>query len=295
MNKKQTLLVDIGGTNTRFAHLDEQTDKVTLIETCPTSKDIFWRSLDYYRQTHRDISVAVAGPVIDGRAEITFNDFSVSLAQLREIYQTAFLMNDYEAAAYGLPQLDTEDLLCISGNPNQSLTQLLVGIGTGFGVACRKEKNVLATEAGFSTIYPESQKAEQYLQWRSENGLSNNLHGILAGGSIADVLSYVNGKDVEWSPAMATEFFLGKNEDALDLWTELLGQGIRNMALTFLPYGGLFISGGVIYRYRQNIEWDIVHRIFKSHPDMNKVLERIPLTVLKKECVLEGCLEAISK
>jgi glucokinase len=80
----------------------------------------------------------------------------------------------------------------------------------------------------------------------------------------------------------------------IDFLIEIVGCFLQKLALTTLPMGGIYISGGVsnyistYFETKQEIFW--TH--FLNNPMREAVLEKIPVYILRENPTLDG-LEAM--
>src|SRR5262249_11665527 len=103
----------------------------------------------------------VAGPIANGRVETTNLPWTIDAKVLAEKLKLkqAFLINDLEATAWGIPALDAKDLISLNqvkGNPTG--TQAVIAAGTGLGEAGMywdgKDHHVFACEGGHCDFGP---------------------------------------------------------------------------------------------------------------------------------------------
>ncbi len=294
MNSNNYLLIDVGGTHTRVGAREDFNSDISLLHDFPTNKISLLEKLSEYSKIYDGVSIAVAGPVMNNKAKITFNNFSISIDEISPYFSKAILLNDYEAGAYGLESLTKKDYKVLIDVSNNSNRKMLFGIGTGLGISLNYDSVVFSTEGGFSTLYPSDSVALEYLDWRKEKKLTLDLHGILAGNSIADLMTFYDKKYYTWSCDLANDFFCNKHPSR-QIWEELFGQSLQEKALAFIPTGGIFLSGGVVSRYIDSIDWKNVITSFKSNSYMANLLDTFPVNVLFREHMLEGCDVAIRK
>eukprot|EP01030_Chromulinospumella_sphaerica_P020243 gene20243-20151_t len=137
------LVGDVGGTNCRFAVVDTAQEDADILEPkafkvadYPTLE----AAIDHYLQGERpeQAVIAVAGPVIDGKADLTNANWEMSNAGLvAHGFKAARLINDYEALALAVKRLKDRDLADIgevaATHPNGTVA--IIGAGTGLGVS----------------------------------------------------------------------------------------------------------------------------------------------------------------
>jgi len=265
----RSIVADIGGTNTRVA-LAERGELVP-------------RSARHYRNAEHDglvpvlgryieetgcgtpaaAALAMAGPVHDGRGTLTNLDWTLDTSVLAEATgaQKVALLNDLQAQGHALGHLPQDALTVVLPGPppNLSATQLVVGIGTGFNAA-----PVYATPSG--RFVPPSESGHVALPARNaqELDLSQHLaerHGFasvedaLSGGGLCrihDFLSLRDGGETGFGSAEILRRV--KEEDgararqareAVGIFVRLTAGVCGDLALTLLPFGGLFLVGGM--------------------------------------------------
>lgn len=139
------LAVDIGGTKTSFGLFTIAGANVNLLqeETYPSKNySSFNDVLDKYLQEHVSfipdvLSIGVAGPVVDGKVQLTNLSWSIDadLLQQEKGIAKVFLLNDLEATAYGLAGIEKDDLAIIHSGEQKKGNVAILAPGTGLGEA----------------------------------------------------------------------------------------------------------------------------------------------------------------
>ncbi len=265
-NSRHLLVADVGGTNTRVALARGgalQTDTITRYKNAsyPGLETVLRTFMEEQGLSNIDgASVAVAGPVRDGRGVMTNLDWSIDREALQRATgaeQTAVL-NDLQAQGHALGLIDEDNLQTVAPGPAPvpHSGRLVVGVGTGFNAA-----PVHDTLQG--RFVPPSEAGHANLPIRTEADLRlchfvETAHGFPA---IEDVLS---GRGLErvyrWHateagvPAerSAAEIMAacstGEDEIAAECvhtFIRILGTVCGNLALVHLPFGGVYLVGGV--------------------------------------------------
>ena len=137
------LIGDIGGTNARFALLNEKRQPHQA-KTYPAAQyeslaDAALQYLSDVSVKHlHSCSIAVATRVLDDTVEFTNNErwsFSISALAKQLRVEKVHVINDFTAQALAVPHIPTEHLQKIGGGDVHSNEPIgLVGPGTGFGV-----------------------------------------------------------------------------------------------------------------------------------------------------------------
>ncbi|MBT8410097.1 MAG: glucokinase, partial [Alphaproteobacteria bacterium] len=140
-----SMVADIGGTNTRVA-LAEGED--LLPDTIRRYRNSDYPGLETVLRAYieaeggvdcKGASVAIAGPVRDGRGTLTNLDWTIdedTVARATRA-ETVAVLNDLQAQGHALGRIAEENLVTIlDGQPAApDAAKLVIGVGTGFNVA----------------------------------------------------------------------------------------------------------------------------------------------------------------
>ena len=151
MAEASHLIGDIGGTNARFALADaeagfreEATLKCADFESSATAIQHYLDSIDAPEPDV--ICLAAAGPIVDGTVTFTNNHWVIEEKELQATFgiDKVKLINDFEAIAWSIPLLASEDCTVIGLPEPEPLdgaefSVAITGPGTGLGtVGLRK-------------------------------------------------------------------------------------------------------------------------------------------------------------
>jgi glucokinase len=135
----------------------------------------------------------------------------------------------------------------------------VLGAGTGFNAAaCYPPRfgdvpHVAAAECGHATLAFEG-KAEFSLQCKLSSGRGRaSVERALSGNGLREIYEWVcerNGRNVDGKTsaeiaALAVSSTDSDCVEAADMFLRLLGRVTGDLSLTFLPTGGIYVSGGV--------------------------------------------------
>ena len=271
------LVADIGGTNTRVALADG--DKVRN-DTIRRFSNVEFPNLEavltrYLEEAGRPVvggaCVAAAGPVRDGVATMTNLDWTITGAGLTAATgaaQTAIL-NDLQAQGHALGRIAPEHLRPVIPGPRKSgAAMLVVGLGTGMNAAPVHEtpwgRVVAASECGHISMPVRTDEDHRLARFVAEVG--PHAHGfagvedVLAGRGLERVHAFVaheagaptdrRGAEIMAAAAAGDALAL----KAAQLYIHLLGQELGNLALIHLPFGGIYLIGGVARALQPHFE-----------------------------------------
>ena len=299
------LATDIGGTNARLAIVQDL--EIEIIKIYPTKK--FKSALELFSKFQEDIgdrlpsrwAVAAAGVTTSEMIRGTNIGWDIVKEELKDFFQleTCILLNDFEAAAYGLATLNEKKLVRIGGNlSNDKGTRALLGAGTGLGEAiciyCGDEGwKVIRSEGGHCSFAPTDETEIGLLQFLKQKYGHVSYERILSGTGLIELYEFFAQKTYDThqnhyrrpikSPAQITE--LAKKNDELcqrviGLFCRILGEEAGNLALKSLPDGGIFIGGGIPPRIISWLKKGQLRKGFEEKGRMTNLLQELPIFVV---------------
>ncbi len=244
------LVADIGGTNTRFALTTGEAIDSSSVQRFENTRigDLNAAIEDYLRACNspapQEACIAVAGPVAQNRAELTNRDWEIVGQDVSDRLGgiPVYLINDLQAVGYGLHRLRKDDLMTLfQGSHGAGNRQLAINAGTGFNavVVHHVDGHYLAapSECGHTSLPHGSREIEILRQHiESRNGFA----------SVEDILSGRGAKMVgNWARQTCGTADKTASETYHRILAETLGAITRDLTLTHLPFGGVFLTGGV--------------------------------------------------
>lgn len=272
MNPTEMKLVgDVGGTNARFALLDERHQPIH----ARTYAAVQYQSMaDALRQYFADLSIkaptsasiAVATRVLDDNIDFTNNEkwsFSISgLAKELHIPELQ-VINDFTALALSVPHLDSDQLQQVgqgTARPNEPIG--VVGPGTGFGVSgmipmhAPGQWRALNSEGGHTSASVFTQREIEILSIFTGWFGHVSFERFLSGPGLVNIVNALREIDglaaAEYLPEIVTRDGLSRTDkhctEALDIFCALLGSYAGDLSLTLGASGGIFVGGGIVPR-----------------------------------------------
>lgn len=306
------LVADIGGTNTRVALVEGTGLKTASIRR--------YRNADYpgiepiLRSYLGDAGlagcagacVAAAGPVRDGVAELTNLDWTMSETSIAGAVgaRVVALLNDLQAPGHALATLPATSLRRIFARPDSrpdagpAATRLVMNVGTGFNA-------VPVHTVGSGRIVPASECGHVSLPvWRADElSLLAHIVGEHGFPSVEDVLS---GRGLElvdrWAgggaaPRANTEITRAalsghdaRATRAAEMFVRLTAVVAGNLALTHLPYGGIYLTGGVIRHFAPHLARFGFEQAYLDKGRFSQMMHDFPVWVIEDDYApLYGC------
>ena len=260
------LVADIGGTNTRVALAE---GRQILPDTIRRYSNAEFPGLESVLRRYiedeggvdpKAACVAVAGPVRDGRATLTNLDWTIDKTTLMRATraETVAILNDLQAQGHALGYLEPAVVRPILAGPEVQAhaARLVIGVGTGFNAA-----PVFETANG--RLVPPSEAGHANLPIRTDADLRlcryvETAHGfpgvedVLSGRGLERAYAWLGdeaGDPRERSAQQIMESCAdGQDERAIEaarIFTRILGTVAGNLALIQLPFGGIYLVGGV--------------------------------------------------
>jgi len=264
----RVISADIGGTNARIAILEDMS--IQVIKTYPTKefKSAAWLferfSTDAAVTLPGRAGIAAAGPVEDGVIMGTNIGWDIDCSEIADILKldTCILLNDFEAAAWGLLAIEEKDIVQIGGKAADPLgPKALLGAGTGLGEAmllrCRNIWQVLRTEGGHASFSPRNRTEVELLESFMSRYGHVSFERFLSGSGLAEIYEFLAGErgiDRDTPPGhdMAAFITRGASEgrtlcvETLEVFCSIYGGEASNLALKCLSTGGVYLSGGIV-------------------------------------------------
>lgn len=304
------LVADIGGTHARFALVDRRGGELRHVRTLMNADHASFEAAaraylaDAGAGAIEDAAIAMAGPVYADGAQLTNGAWGFKTAQLQRRLGLAALtvLNDYEALALSLPEINASGLVQIGGTvPKPGGVKIVLGPGTGFGGAVLVPGSpsiVLPGEPGHTSL-PIRSSAEADVAARLadadghvpvENAVSGP--GLLA---IYEACAEIAGVPAHAASAAEIVEAARRGRDpsaahAVDHFLTWLGRTAGNAAMQLRAEGGIYIGGGIAPKMLDLIGDGRFRRAFETMGRMAELTRSIPVYVITTEApALLGC------
>lgn len=253
------------------------------------------------------LGISVPGPVIDGKSSPARLSWHLDVEEYKNQFgfQQVYMLNDQEAAAYGIGLLQESDLDVIyESSHSEKGNVAILAPGNGLGEAGYffdgKYLRPFATEGGHSEFSPRTNVEVEFYQFL------NNIYGIVSWENVLSKTGLFNIyrflRDVkrhpepEWlSERLANGNFTEElikaaaHEDAmicritLDTFLEFLAREANNLTLKLKATGGLLIAGDIPQLIRNYIDKDKFYEKFKISDKMEDMLKNIPIHLVNTD------------
>ena len=312
------ILADLGGTNTRVALAEGDRVLPDSIRRFPNAeykaagKDIAHILRDYLDQTGAKVGgvcVAAAGPVQDGVATMTNLDWTMDAAKLGGATGAAqvAILNDLQAQGQALGHIAPENLRTVLDGPKKAgASMLVVGLGTGVNAAPVHDtpwgRVVPPSECGHVNMPVRSEEdlrlmrfVEDLLAQRGEVAHCG-AEEVLAGRGLANLNSFAAAEAGKTSSALSAEVLAALDAGepvavhAAGLYVRMLAQVLADLALIHLPYGGIYLIGGMARAMTPHFDRFGLTRIFREERRVDLLQTDFSVTVVEDDfAALTGC------
>jgi glucokinase len=307
----RVLAGDIGGTKTVLAVVEISASRLSLLRSrrypsadFPTFEDLL---LTFLRSIGRRPSAAafgVAGPVRGGSARPTKLPWVLherKLSRLSGITHVR-LLNDFVAAALGVPYLSRRKVLTIRAGEQESGGPIaLIGAGTGLGqaglVRCGRRWDPVASEGGHADFGPRNPTEDRLVAFVRKRFGRVSRDRLLSGeglGHLYDFLRSERGARESRRVARAlargdraaviSRFGLASRDrlcrKALRLFVSIYGSEAGNLALQYRATGGVYLAGGIAPKILPALQDPLFLESFSSKPPLEELLARTPVRVV---------------
>ena len=309
---------DIGGTNTRLClvETDGKNESTLREEIYPSGNEGLVPLVRQFLGDECNVykaCFALAGPVLNNKCKITNLPWpELDAARLQEELNIAkvSLINDFVAIGYNIVLEKNKSLVTLQeGEFLPDAPIAIIGAGTGLGKACAVPEGdsyrVFPTEGGHESFAPDNLLAQELLAYLRADG-KVDVERVVSGPGIVDIFRFLQDRkfaseDVgdflsQFDPgaaiakgAAAGHFLC---QQTMAIFVEAFGAAAGDMAVSFLPFGGLYIAGGIA---AQNIELMQNGSFIKAFTDKARVnpvlLEKVPVHIVLN--TLEGLRGAV--
>lgn len=243
----------------------------------------------------------VAGAIVNEAVVCNNLPWTITLKRIADSLKITprrtLLLNDVEAASSSLDHLEPKDLLELNpGNPQPRAPKVYVAAGTGLGESILfwngDRYQVSACEAGLTDFAPASDREIVVLQYLRQRMPLVCTEEVVSGRGFRAIHEaifpehhhpFFDDSDID-SAASITEQAFAKNcpacEETLHMWTEAYGSEAGNMALRALPFGGVYVGGGIALKILAKLKDGTFVRAFCNKTKLADELARIPIFVV---------------
>lgn len=217
----------------------------------------------------------------------------------------ARLINDFFATAAGIEALGEEDLAVLNAAPAAArAARLVVGAGTGLGVAqliwCGERYRECPSEGGHLHFAPTDALQRELLAYlQGQHGRVSNER-LVSGSGLVAIFRFLFEREqgaaampasilAAGDPAAAIVAQAREGEPlaraAVALFVRIYGAVVGDLALMTLPYGGVYVAGGIAPKLLEEIRAGEFLACYKDKGRMTRLVEQMPVYVVLAESI----------
>lgn len=264
-------------------------------------------------KTIKIISIAVPGPVVNGKCETDNLPWSLDIDAIKKELnlEKVYLLNDLEAIAYSIAELNDEKIEILHQSENKIDGNVaILSAATGLGEAGLyfdgQYLHPFATEGGRCEFSPRNDFEIGFYQFL------HKIHGIvtwehvLSKNGVYNIYRYLRDIGRHQEDAWLNEAI--QNGDLIDVFVDTAKQRksrlVHIAVVTFFEYlareanslvlklkatGGLIITGEIPSKLYEVLDKDKFYKSFIISDRMQNILKDIPIYLLRNDrAVIEG-------
>lgn len=304
---KVSLVADVGGTNTRVALAERRALLESSVRRFRNSEfecleSLLLRFEDDVGLVCDAVAVAIAGPVHDGRGTLTNLDWTVEREALANVTgaRTVSVLNDLQAQAHALDAIPHSRLSpVIRVEPEKADSRrLVIGIGTGFNSALAIPNGpaliVTPSECGHVVLPVSNPDDRELAEFVAASEGFASVEDALSGRGIENIHAWHASRHGESGTRSAADVLKGIKvgddlaERTLETFVRIMGSVCGDLALIHLPFGGIYLVGGVARAVAPHLRDFGFEESFRSKGRFSRFMERFPV------CAVEDDFAALS-
>lgn len=307
---------DAGGTKTNLALYRATNAGLEVLAEQRYPSDQFHSCIDILKKflgennqlVPQRICLGVAGPVLNGRVELTNIGWKLDVADIRQQlnFNKVALINDLEATAYGLAALGPDDFITLHpGHENSNGNMAIIAPGTGLGEAGLywngRNHFPFPTEGGHTGFAPRTDTDIALLRVLQEKYRMVSWERVVSGPAIFDIYEFLRDHLSYEEPEWLTKALLHHDDDpavistaalnnaapicveTMDIFVRYLAYESANLVLKLKATGGLFLGGGIPPKIAPLLQQESFYRHYLDSDRMQHLLETIPIRVIKND------------
>ena len=286
MLDKNLLLVDIGGTNIRYAYSnigasDFVSENKAELDSLTNFDNLMSKLLA--ESNVKNIVFSVAGPKVNNSIKMTNRNFEIDAEAIKQRFnlESCHLLNDWESIGYSMKTFSENDFDNFKEGEPFNDTFLVIGPGTGLGASVISGNNVIATEIGNTNLGLSALKS--LLNINSDE--FNVLEDIISGTGISRMFEIKTGNKVKSEEIFSLSLKGDNNaKEVIDIFTIAFARTLSDLSLTFSSGGGIILAGSLSRSFLSIANKDLFNKHFlHGKSDIHKeILNKIDIKVINK-------------
>jgi glucokinase len=258
--------------------------------------------------------LAIAGPVVDNTSNLTNLSWVLDAGRLETELgiNKVDLINDFAANSFGILGLKTADIHTLQpGQVKQDAPIAVIGAGTGLGegflIPQGNKYQIFPSEGGHTDFAPRNQLEIELLQYLQHKFAVPHIsvERVVSGQGIVSIYQFLRdrsymtesaeiaekirlweeGEDKTLDPAAIISQAAFKRRDRLceqtmQMFIEAYGAEAGNLGIKLLPYGGIYITGGIAPKILPLMQDGLFLKTLKNKGRVSSLLDKIPIHIV---------------
>lgn len=309
MTHDLSVVADIGGTNTRVALctggkvLEDTIRRYRNAENAGIAP-VLHDFLSDKDVTPLGVCVDMAGPVKDGVGTLTNLDWKIDSTELRAETGASVVavINDLQAQGFAVAHLGQDSLhpVLTGREAPKDAVRLVVNVGTGLNAVPVYTQGtrtlVPPAEAGHVSLLARTADELRLVDWVADQHPQPGLEDVLSGRGLERLYAWVCHDEGAGTPLSAAEIMAGfeagdaRAQRAARLFVQFLGRYTGDLALITLPFGGIYLVGGVIRHLGPHLLHLGFAEAFAAKGRFNAYMTQFPVDLVTDDyAALRGC------
>tara|TARA_Y100001970_G_scaffold275647_1_gene377187 strand:- start:1035 stop:2081 length:1047 start_codon:yes stop_codon:yes gene_type:complete len=263
--------------------------------------------------------IAVAGPVLNGKVNLTNLNWSFSEQSIKKrfLLKEFSLINDFACVIYGIPFLHHNQYEVIhKGKQTKNLEKIslhaVIGAGTGLGISkgliSKTKIYPFPSEGGHTDFSPKTNNEWDLLNWLKKDLNLERIskERIISGPGLSNIARWkLEKKDCQNHPLkVLLSHYSSEQEiarkfpaevskwaengdqamkEVIELWLSAYGSIAGDLAIHELSYGGIWIFGGTASKHLSGLKSEFFLKSYKNKGRLKFITESIPIRVIVDE------------
>ena len=288
-------IADIGGTNARFAvatagrYFEMQVLNTRAYSTFAQALDAYLHSIQHLKLQFRNAQLAVAAPINTTLIQFTNNAWTINpAATATQLNCEVEIINDFAAQAMALAIPDLK-LLSIHRPDNAvdhhtSGTKLILGPGTGLGVAYAQNGQIYTTEAGHITLASRTPIEFEIYQFIMKRYGHVSAERVCSGAGLEILYEFLSGEQKK----AVSIYSRGQHSPqsleakAVQQFMAYFGHITSQLAMSVNANAGIYLSGGVSAKIADAFPTSNFYDNFSARGRFSNYVSQMPIWLIRE-------------
>ena len=309
-SERLSIVADVGGTNTRIAVArDGAVEPATVTRYRNAGRAGLGEILGEFLRTQGGPAcdgacIAMAGPVLDGVGRLTNVGWTMDGEALAACTgaATVAILNDLQAQGHALDHIPAGKLrpLVPGEKGGADTAKLVIGCGTGFNAVpvfrIEAGRHVPACESGHVTLPVLTDEDVSLARFVSVHHGFPGVEDVLSGRGFERIYRWAAGGDAEKSSAEIMLSLVSGDDPVAErtaqAFVQALGRVTGDLALTHLPFGGIYLIGGMAQAMTPYLDRFGFADAMRGKGRFSTFMERFPVWGVEDDyAALTGCAQ----